>query len=114
MLAERLVVIRNMEIGGAAQCLWVLCSAAVVEFGSVWWIIWTEFIVPSARTKNQKTNGSMVMLILDQVFADFKYKKNTSSICKQKSRSTKYENTFQYAVLTKYGSTSRTRTDPII
>lgn len=75
MLAERLVVIRNMEIGGAAQCLWVLCSAAVVEFGSVWWIIWTEFIVPSTRTKNQKTNGSMVMLILDQVFVDFKYKK---------------------------------------
>lgn len=41
-----IIIIRNMETGGAARRLGVLSPTAVIELGSIWWVIGSQFIVP--------------------------------------------------------------------
>lgn len=43
---KSIIIIRNMETGGATSSLRILSPTAIIELGSIWRIVRSQFIVP--------------------------------------------------------------------
>lgn len=47
-----IIIIRDMEASDTTRGIRILGPAAVVKLGSIWWIIRSQFIVPSMNQKH--------------------------------------------------------------
>lgn len=56
-----IIIIRNMETGGAARCFRIFSPTTIIEFGSVWWIIWAQFVVPDNNKTSKHQPGNYLM-----------------------------------------------------
>lgn len=62
-----IVIIRDMETGGAPRRLRVLSPTAVIELGSIGRIVWSQFVVPATRSDKKASVAELDLSMIKRV-----------------------------------------------